>query len=373
MKRQIMGIALFLFITGVAGQSIGANYSFTSLGSLGGNQSSPFDINNTGQIVGSSYDSSNGEYGFIYQNGTMSKIIPTDGIWSNLSSINDSGEAVGTSGILPAGNAHGFVYSGATFTDLGSLGGDRTYARGINSSGKIAGYSYNSSNNVRGYIYDNGTMTDLEDIMSSNRTYAFSINDSDMITGYTRVPEGTISAFVYQNGTMTYFDAFTERSTTGVKINNAGQVVGYGYDLSNNVHAFIYLDGVITDLGTLGGRYSYGYDINDRGQAVGMSQTSSEQTHAFIYEDDTMFDLNDLVTLPSGWILKDAMGINEYGDIIGNAISPEGNNIAYLLYNHEAHGDNPPDNGSSVPEPLTVLLFLPAVYSLRNRFMGYRK
>jgi probable HAF family extracellular repeat protein len=83
---------------------------------------------------------------------------------------------------------------------------------------------------------------------------------------------------------------------------------------------------------TLGGNVSTASGINEAGQVVGTSSTAEGLTHAFITGADGvgMTDLNSLVHLPDGWILTDARGINDAGQIIAAAI-PEPESYALLL------------------------------------------
>jgi probable HAF family extracellular repeat protein len=107
--------------------------------------------------------------------------------------------------------------------------------------------------------------------------------------------------------------------------------------LSPNFHAFIWTkeSGKMTDIGVLpGDALSEALDVNDQGQVVGVSFPSF---HAFIYENGKMTDLNTLMPKNSPLLLIEATGINESGEITGEACiivdggCPLGNNIpAYL-------------------------------------------
>lgn len=56
-------------------------------------------------------------------------------IGSEATGVNDSGQVVGSS-YVPDGTFYGFLYSGGTMSDLGTLpGGSESVATGINDSG----------------------------------------------------------------------------------------------------------------------------------------------------------------------------------------------------------------------------------------------
>lgn len=84
------------------------SYNVIEIGTLGGSKSYAWDINDSGQVVGSSLTSSGQSHAFLYENGGM--------------------------------------------TDLGTLGGIGSIAEAINNSGQVAGRSLNSSGEWRAFL-----------------------------------------------------------------------------------------------------------------------------------------------------------------------------------------------------------------------------
>ncbi|MBI3945675.1 MAG: hypothetical protein HY321_07140 [Armatimonadetes bacterium] len=90
----------------------------------------------------------------------------------------------------------------------------------------------------------------------------------------------------------------------------------------------------LTDLGTLGGTFSRARAINDHGQIVGEATTpegdrqSPFHQHAFLWENGRMKDLG---TLGGEWSI--ANDINNRGQVVGEAMTPEGHLHAFLWEN----------------------------------------
>jgi probable HAF family extracellular repeat protein len=102
-------------------------------------------------------------------------------------------------------------------------------------------------------------------------------------------------------------------------INNRGQVVGQsGLTGDMAFHAFLWQDGAMTDLGTLPGDvYSWAETVNNQGQAVGTSFDADDNPHPFIWQKRIITDLNTLIDPNSPWVLLEALGNNDRGQIVG--------------------------------------------------------
>ncbi|HEY7242627.1 MAG TPA: Ig-like domain-containing protein [Xanthobacteraceae bacterium] len=287
-----------------------AAYTYTPLNdALGTNGTVPFDINDSGQIVGNYVDSNGVLHGFLYSNGTYTSItdpsarttpgFQTFGTYAH--SINDSGQIVGYYVDATTNEVRGFLYSGGTngtYTTLEDplADGGNTVPRGINDLGQIVGYYY-SGGGWKGFLYSggtNGTYTDLPDDPSASGgpgVAPLAINDSGQIVGYYNDSNGNSQAFLYSNGIYTTLvppgASGTDVDGDGIVasgINDTGQVVGWYFDNSGIEHGFLYsggtngsyttLDDPSTTPGTtlvgphlIAGTAAAG--INDLGQIVG--------------------------------------------------------------------------------------------------------
>lgn len=261
-----------------------------------GSQSTAFDINDAGQVVGNSFIQGSSSHAFITGSGGVGirDLSPSGQSYSEARGINESGQVAGT--VAAGVPTRAFITGpdGVGIRDLGTLGGRQSLAEGINNSGQVVG----TSDTAEG------------------ANHAF-------ITG----PDGM---------------GMRDLGTLGGRISNAnginytGQVVGFSDTAMGARHAFITGPGGtgMRDLGTLGGSFSEASGINDAGQIVGWSDTAGGSFHAFLtgLNGEGMTDLNSLVELPQGVILlTQALGINNNGQVIAAGLVPEPETYALML------------------------------------------
>lgn len=142
-------------------------------------------------------------------------------------------------------NSNAFAGS-YTIKDLGTLGGNHSYASALNNNGIVVGLSNTTSGTNSAYIYENKTMTEITSNFGNSYSTAGDINDSNTVLVSTQS-----NSFIHQDGVNTYLSF----SAGLVEINNSGQIIGKTNTgiLGEPGYAFIYENGVVTRLDTLVG------------------------------------------------------------------------------------------------------------------------
>ena len=203
---QISGVDGFLWQNGVR----------TPLGDLGGGFSSfPQDINNAGQIVGSSYTAAVTEMGpmqhaFLWQNGAMIDLglLPGDED-SGASAINDLGVIVGSSGRTDPDTYEQFyrpfIYENGQMRAI-PVPGTESFGGDINDAGDVVG-TMRAGGAVtpwHAWIYKDGVVTNLNSVKPTGTglhlAFANAINDAGQITGVAMDAQGRYHGFLLTPG-----------------------------------------------------------------------------------------------------------------------------------------------------------------------------
>ena len=216
--------------------------------------------------------------------------------------------------------------------DLGTLGGSETFANGINDSGQVVGTSrLPDDSGSHAFYYSDGVMHDIAPINSGDiRGGPLALNNLGHIASGVVVGGAYYPAIYEPQGmrTTTLGSLGCSSGFTGVAtaLNDSGVAVGYSYLNSGNRHAFVYRGGLMTDLGSLGG-YSGALAINSSGMIAGFaSQTPNGSSRAVVWQNNSILDI-------SNGLESEARGINEFGQVVGEAMTPLGNRQAFLWDN----------------------------------------
>ena len=104
----------------------------------------------------------------------------------------------------------------------------------------------------------------------------------------------------------------------GYALNDAGLVAGEVWDSARScVKAALVVDGALHELPVLGGSFSRARGINNRGDVVGDALTPGDASHhAFLVTGGVTYDLNNLIDDGSGWELLHGLAINNSGTIL---------------------------------------------------------
>jgi probable HAF family extracellular repeat protein len=259
-----------------------------------------------------------------------------DSDFSTAFGINGIGEVAGSANTRVTMRAFRSLRTGAT-QDLGTLPGDTaSQAFGINRSGDVVGYS-SGPTGIRAVLWPKtGAARALPGLPGSTSSKALAINARGNAAGISQSGSDTHAVrwdrdVVQDLGTLP-----RARFSEALAINNKDEVVGSAGDATGARHAVLWERGfAIKDLGVLpGGDSSRALGINDRSEVVGTSE-SLLGSRAFVWTAGAgMRDLNTLVPSGGGFVLVQAVAINNHGTILALGRDDTG---AGPDHGHDAH------------------------------------
>ena len=330
-------------------------YTVVDLGTLGGNVSWAYDLNNSNQVVGYAATASGQDRAFVFSDANANGAadpgetvdlgaLPGDAA-SYAYGISNAGQIVGTSRSVPLGtdgDERAVRFNpGAPPTDFGlgaSGNGYSSNASDVNDSAQVVGGTLSNASYVPFLRSAAGAVTTFT-LPSPFNSWgeARAINSAGAVAGYSGGPAGdrgfvrsaagALTPVGHANPALPYSYAWD--------INDAGAVVGEGFNGAGDYRAFLWQNGSATDLGTLPGMgSSEAYGVNNAGAVVGRVEPpegAPGATRAFLYRDGAMYDVNDLIPANSGWFIADARAINDRGAIAAVGFSPAGAVRAALL------------------------------------------
>ena len=185
---------------------------------------------------------------------------------------------------------HAFIWNNDTgMTDLGTLGGDISYALGINDSGEVVGYSYLADNVTRhAFTWTAaGGMVDLGTLSGGTWSQGEAINSSGEIAGEGSDSRGKQVPLFWSpaRGFHSLGENVGDPRNFGLGINDGRALTGQQYT-GSVVNAFMWSvsSPTLQFLPPLpGGLHMVGYDINNRNHITGNGSLSDGRFAAFIW------------------------------------------------------------------------------------------
>jgi probable HAF family extracellular repeat protein len=169
---------------------------------LGGVFDEPYAINDAGQIVGSSRMPDIGETHLVlWQNGTTTDLGTLGGLTATGVDINEKGQIVGTSDNGADDQwSHAFLWQGTTgMVDLGPWGGSNYGAAiAVNNQSQVVGWGFTLDGWWRAFLWRSGRgMTDLGMLPNAISSRPNAINDQGQIVGVNLVATGDWHAVLW--------------------------------------------------------------------------------------------------------------------------------------------------------------------------------
>lgn len=233
------------------------------LGTLGGTDAQALLINDRGQVAGWSYTNSAPGSGCAY----LSLYLTTDpfiwdeetgmtdlgnfgGTCTTATDLNNRGQVVGTSNLAGDIIFRAFLWSKGTMHDLGgSLGGNDTVASAVNEGGEAVGNATLAGDIIAHAVLWRkiGKIADLGVLASNQCSGATSINAKTQVVGSSGDCSGVgFRAFLWENGSIVDLNSLVPPRSQltlefALNINDRGEIAVTSADAAGNEHAVLLL------------------------------------------------------------------------------------------------------------------------------------
>ena len=308
----------------------GPNQGFINIGGVvtefygsGTDNTFALGINNSDEVVGQYFDSSNNSHGFFRSStGVITEIIYPGAVQTACLGINDSGVITGWY-INSSGQSYGFTDTAGVFESS-----DFFQNFGINNNGAFVTYYIGpgpSGTQNYGLLVTPHTMRTALATVSVPRalsTSIFGVNNTRAMTGWYENSASVIHGLLLVANKVTNLDDPNAQAgtTIGQGINSTNEVVG-GYTNNSSVEVgFLYSGGTYSDIVPPGSTYTTAQTLNDSGVIAGTYFDASNVEHGFTYNGSTYTTID----VP-GAVSSFAWGINASGEVSLSWVNSFGN------------------------------------------------
>ncbi|MCI0540637.1 MAG: choice-of-anchor M domain-containing protein [Verrucomicrobiales bacterium] len=311
-------------------------YLITDLGTLGGETSRAFRINEQGHIVGEAARADGSSGAFLWTNGVMVDLGALNGTNSLALGLNEQGQVVGR-----AQNADGrmkaFVWDEARgmieVPDLGGTGTFDSSLYAINEGGFAVGQARNAANQLQAFYRSNNVSTAVP-LPGGSNSRAWDVNAAGQLSGWGRDTNNAIVGFRWSVASGYEFvgTLVPGADVFAVGINTNGHIAGaiqkdFGHQPASATppisRGFVWDGASLHDLGQ-----PEGYDgaagnyINDHGWVAGVAYRFNDagqpaEDSAFLHKDGVNYELDRIIPHRAGWHLQWAYDVNNQGAIVG--------------------------------------------------------
>ncbi len=295
-----------------------------NLGTLGGTDSRALGINNAGQVTGYSRDAAGLAHGFVFSNAGGLADIGGNGTGAPIFAqhINATGQVAGFS--ANAGDEQAFRFSPpGLMLNLGTIPNAplpaTASAYGVNDAGRVVGGGSSPSGFNRAFRTDaDGTnMTELG-TLGGNESWAYAINNAGQVAGTSSSLSIDTHAFLFTDAAgMTDLGTLGGYVSTAFALDNSGHVVGTAQDGAGAMHAFVWSAALgMRDLNDFipvnsGWVLTEARGVNDSGMIVG-SGTFNGQPRAFLLMQNSGPDTTAPVAVAKA---ADITTLTNYGEV----------------------------------------------------------
>jgi len=267
--------------------------SLVDLGTLGGDESFAYRISDNGIIVGRAQDSSGRFRAFMtrMKSGAIELISldpRVDGDFSAALGVNSVGEATGyytTAGDHMSARNRVFFYRDSRVEDLGTFGGEDGRVVAVNGRSLVGFFSSEPHADYaqhQSFLFTGGKLVPIGSL-GGQLTTARDLNSRDEVVGDGDAGRGAHHAFLFAGGTLRDLGTLAGgQQSAAYAINERGDIVGFSEGSDQSARAVIVTAGVMSDLNGLipsgsGWVLTEARDINDAGRIVGTGWLDGEQ------------------------------------------------------------------------------------------------